>query len=256
MQSIEIAQMTWKDKFDIFCVKGERLIVKNKKKRIIGLIILVLIILTAGIFIFGHNHINSQKNEKKSLETKSDINKNTKKEKVETIKEDEEQQEESKEEELAENKKTTKTVEQNKSSQKTTTGNSNNNSNSNSNKNYSAPANTQNNNNNNNQQQEVKQEAPKPVVDNRTAWEKLGISEYDYYHTEMYGARVDLYNTDISFCNSEARRILNSYEDVANTRSYSGTGKYTYSYIGCSVDVTFYDGRTVGYNEAKRILGF
>ena len=60
--------MTWKDKFAIFCVKGERLIVKNKKKRIIGLIILVLIILTAGIFILGHNHINSQKNEKKSLE--------------------------------------------------------------------------------------------------------------------------------------------------------------------------------------------
>ena len=245
MQSIKIAQMTWKDKFAIFCVKGERLIVKNKKKRIIGLIILVLIILTAGIFIFGHNHINSQKNEKKSLETKSDINTNTKKEKIETIKEEEEQQEESKENEL----------EDNKSSQKTTTSNSNNNSNSNSNKNYSAPTNTQNN-NNNNQQQEVKQEAPKPVVDNRTAWEKLGISEYDYYHTEMYGARVDLYNTDISFCNSEARRILNSYEDVANTRSYSGTGKYTYSYIGCSVDVTFYDGRTVGYNEAKRILGF
>ena len=75
MQSIKIAQMTWKDKFAIFCVKGERLIVKNKKKRIIGLIILVLIILTAGIFILGHNHINSQKNEKKSLETKSDINK-------------------------------------------------------------------------------------------------------------------------------------------------------------------------------------
>ena len=96
----------------------------------------------------------------------------------------------------------------------------------------------------------------KPIVDNRTAWEKLGISEYDYYHTEMYGTRADLYNTDISFCNSEAKRILNSYEDVANTRSYSGTGKYTYSYIGCSVDVTFYDGRTVGYNEAKRILGF
>ena len=64
--------MTWKDKFAIFCVKGERLIVKNKKKRIIGLIILVLIILTAGIFIFGHNRINSQKNEKKSLETKSE----------------------------------------------------------------------------------------------------------------------------------------------------------------------------------------
>lgn len=254
MQSIKIAQMTWKDKFAIFCVKGERLIVKNKKKRIIGLIILVLIILTAGIFIFGHNHINSQKSEKKSLETKSDINTNAKKEKVETIKEEKEQQEESKEDELEENEKTNKTVEENKSSQKTTTNNSNNNSNSN--KNYSAPANTQNNNNNNNQQQEVKQEAPKSVVDNRTAWEKLGISEYDYYHTEMYGARVDLYNTDISFCNSEARKILNSYEDVANTRSYSGTGKYTYSYIGCSVDVTFYDGRTVGYNEAKRILGF
>lgn len=244
--------MTWKDKFAIFCVKGERLIVKNKKKRIIGLIILVLIILTAGIFIFGHNHINSQKSEKKSLETKSDINTNAKKEKVETIKEEKEQQEESKEDELEENEKTNKTVEENKSSQKTTTNNSNNNSNSN--KNYSAPANTQN--NNNNQQREVKQEAPKSVVDNRTAWEKLGISEYDYYHTEMYGARVDLYNTDISFCNSEARKILNSYEDVANTRSYSGTGKYTYSYIGCSVDVTFYDGRTVGYNEAKRILGF
>ncbi len=252
MQSIKIAQMTWKDKFAIFCVKGERLIVKNKKKRIIGLIILVLIILTAGIFIFGHNHINSQKSEKKSLETKSDINTNAKKEKVETIKEEKEQQEESKEDELEENEKTNKTVEENKSSQKTTTNNSNNNSNSN--KNYSAPANTQN--NNNNQQREVKQEAPKSVVDNRTAWEKLGISEYDYYHTEMYGARVDLYNTDISFCNSEARKILNSYEDVANTRSYSGTGKYTYSYIGCSVDVTFYDGRTVGYNEAKRILGF
>ena len=143
-------------------------------------------------------------------------------------------------------------VEENKSNQKTTTSHSNNNSNSN--KTSSAPTNTQN--NNSNQQQEVKQEAPKPAVDNRTAWEKLGISEYDYYHTEMYGARVDLYNTDISFCNSEARRILNSYEDVANTRSYSGTGKYTYSYIGCSVDVVFYDGRTVGYNEAKRILGF
>ena len=113
--------MTWKDKFAIFCVKGERLIVKNKKKRIIGLIILVLIILTACIFIFGHNHINSQKNEKKSLETKSDINKNTKKEKVETIKEEEEQQEEIKEEELEENKKRNKTVEENKSSQKTTT---------------------------------------------------------------------------------------------------------------------------------------
>ena len=84
--------MTWKDKFAIFCVKGERLIVKNKKKRIIGLIILVLIILTAGIFIFGHNHINRKKKKKKSLEAKSDINTNTKKEKVETIEEQEQRE--------------------------------------------------------------------------------------------------------------------------------------------------------------------
>ena len=97
--------------------------------------------------------------------------------------------------------------------------------------------------------------SPEPPRE-QTAWEKLGISEYAYYHTEMYGARIDLYGTDISFCNSEAKRILNSYDDVSNTRSYSCTGKYTYTYIGCSVDVTFYDGRVVGYNEAKRILGF
>ena len=146
--------------------------------------------------------------------------------------------------------------------------NSNEANNNNNQNNSSKTTNTHNNNSTNtssppvNNNQPVQNNTPqppaeqKPIVDNRTAWEKLGISEYDYYHTEMYGARVDLYNTDISFCNSEAKRILNSYEDVANTRSYSGTGKYTYSYIGCSVDVTFYDGRTVGYNEAKRLLGF
>ena len=146
--------------------------------------------------------------------------------------------------------------------------NSNEANNNNNQNNSSKTTNTHNNNSTNtssppvNNNQPVQNNTPqppaeqKPIVDNRTAWEKLGISEYDYYHTEMYGTRADLYNTDISFCNSEAKRILNSYEDVANTRSYSGTGKYTYSYIGCSVDVTFYDGRTVGYNEAKRILGF
>ncbi len=253
MQSIKIAQMTWKDKFAIFFVKGERLIVKNKKKRIIGLIILVLIILTAGIFIFGHNHINSQKNEKKSLETKSDINTNTKKEKVETIKEEKEQQEGSKEDELEENKKTTKTVEENKSSQKTTTSNSNNNSNSNSNKNYSAPSNTQ---NNNNQQQEVKQEAPKPVVDNRTAWEKLGISEYDYYNTPSDNEGELAFKGSTGLCQNEINRLVNTYYDsgIDGGNYYTVNGKYTHSYLGCGIKM-YMNGKAYTYSQIKS-MGF
>ena len=221
---------------------------KNKKKKILFLIILILFILTACILIFNIKSTNTHKKEKTLLELESNT---IKKEKSNSEKE------EVKADSMDTNISDLEIDKQDNNSNK-----ANNNQN-----NSSKTTNTHNNSTNTssppvNNNQPVQNNTPqppaeqKPIVDNRTAWEKLGISEYDYYHTEMYGARVDLYNTDISFCNSEAKRILNSYEDVANTRSYSGTGKYTYSYIGCSVDVTFYDGRTVGYNEAKRILGF
>ena len=229
---------------------------KNKKRKIIFLIILILVILTACILSFNKNNVNGHKSEKTLLESKSNTIKKDKLNKV-----DEEDKQEVKEEnyEDDENKLTENENISSKNVHSNTTNNkSQNNTSNNHNSNNSSNIVTNNNQptQNNNNTPPAAPVEQQPAVDNRTAWEKLGISEYDYYHTEMYGARVDLYNTDISFCNSEARRILNSYEDVANTRSYSGTGKYTYSYIGCSVDVTFYDGRTVGYNEAKRILGF
>lgn len=224
------------------------------KRKIIIFIILVSILCISCFIYF--NCKDKSANENKIVETDKKMNDKHEKEPSKEVDNENLEENESLDDELSSETKSINNSSTNHESKTTTSSNSTTNKNvkaNDNNKNYSSPTNTQ---NNNNQQQEVKQETPKPVVDNRTAWEKLGISEYEYYHTEMYGSRVDLYNTDISFCNSEAKRILNSYEDVANTRSYSGTGKYTYSYIGCSVDVTFYDGRTVGYNEAKKILGF
>ena len=71
------------------------------------------------------------------------------------------------------------------------------------------------------------------ITSNQTEWEKLGISEYEYYNTPMNIGDEVAFKADISTCESEINRLINTYyrSGLSGGNSYTINGKYTYSYI-------------------------
>ncbi len=80
---------------------------------------------------------------------------------------------------------------------------------------------------------EVKEE--KAIVVNKTPWESLGISEYDYYHKPVYSwMRVDY---PVSSCGSVTNcesQCMNGAEELSYTENVSCIQIYSYSgsYLG------------------------
>jgi len=77
------------------------------------------------------------------------------------------------------------------------------------------------------------------ITSNQTEWEKLGISEYEYYNTPMNIGDEVAFKADISTCESEINRLINTYyrSGLSGGNSYTVNGKYTHSYIGCGINI-------------------
>lgn len=71
----------------------------------------------------------------------------------------------------------------------------------------------------------------------QTEWERLGISEYDYYNTPAHNEGELAFKGDISLCTNEKNRLTNLYYDkgIDGGREYTINGEYTHSYLGCGL---------------------
>ena len=81
-----------------------------------------------------------------------------------------------------------------------------------------------------------------------TEWEKLGISEYEYYNAKLFEWEEVAYK-DINQCISEASRINTTYGFVTNYGTVSG--KYVNT-VGCWVIVNV-NGKEYYLNEFKNL---
>lgn len=95
-------------------------------------------------------------------------------------------------------------------------------------------------------------QTPPQISIPQTEWEKLGISEYDYYHTPMNNGEEVAFESDTSVCTAEINRLVNTYfkEGLSGGNSYTVNGKYTYSYIGCGINI-FINGVSYKYSQVK-----
>lgn len=89
-----------------------------------------------------------------------------------------------------------------------------------------------------------------------TEWEKLGISEYDYYNTPSDNEGELAFKGDTSLCQNEINRLINQYYDsgIDGGNYYTINGKYTHSYLGCGIKI-YINGNTYTYNQIKS-MGF
>lgn len=90
----------------------------------------------------------------------------------------------------------------------------------------------------------------------KTAWEILGISEYDYYNTPNDNEGELAFIGDTSLCKNEINRLVNTYYDdgIDGGNYFTINGKYTYSYLGCGINM-FINGKSYTYNQIKS-MGF
>lgn len=123
--------------------------------------------------------------------------------------------------------------------------------------------NSTNNNTNNNQNNSTTQQnnnsktsdspaSPAQPEKELTEWEKIGISEYDYYNTPNDNEGELAIKEDISLCKNELNRLLSAYYDDGfdGGNTFTINGKYTHSYLGCGINV-YINGKTYTYNQIK-----
>lgn len=83
-----------------------------------------------------------------------------------------------------------------------------------------------------------------------TEWEKLGISEYDYYNTPSENEGELAFKGNGNLCQNEINRLINLYYDkgIDGGRHYTINGKYTHSYLGCGIYIKM-NGKEYKYSE-------
>ena len=123
----------------------------------------------------------------------------------------------------------------------------NNNSNNESNNSQTNSSSNQNNSNN------YIPPTPEPVKE-LTEWEKLGISEYDYYNTPSDNEGELAFKGSTSLCQNEINRLVNTYYDsgIDGGNYYTVNGKYTHSYLGCGIKM-YMNGNSYTYSQIKSI---
>lgn len=84
----------------------------------------------------------------------------------------------------------------------------------------------------------------------QTEWERLGISEYDYYNTPAHNEGEIAFYGDISLCIGEKNRLTDLYYDkgINGGREYTVNGEYTHSYLGCGLYIIM-NGKSYKYSE-------
>lgn len=212
---------------------------KLKSRKMITILI-TIIILAIGIVSYV---ILNQDNKKESLSNLSDkeITKikieNKEKEKVEDLKVEEKEDESATEEKKTEVSNTSKEKEKKETTSQSTTNTNDNNSRvsqeQTTNTNQSVKSETNSNNNNTQQTNVIQNTTPEPVHE-QTEWEKLGISEYDYYNSPMWSwARVDYKVSEYGSYESAHQSCINAgldkQEKDENLISFSCTQINSYS---------------------------
>lgn len=213
---------------------------KLKSRKMITILI-TIIILVIGIVSYV---ILSQDNKKESLSNLSDKKsikvKIEEKEKVEDLKVEEKEDESATEENKTEVSNTSKDKEKKETTSQSTTNTNDNNSRvsqeQTTNTNQSVKSENNNNDNNTTQQTNVIQNTTPEPVHEQTEWEKLGISEYDYYNSPMWNwARVDYKVSDYGSyeiahqkCTDAGWKLKDEDENLLSfactpINSYSGT---------------------------------
>lgn len=87
-----------------------------------------------------------------------------------------------------------------------------------------------------------------PPVPVQTEWEKLGISEYDYYNSPGENEGEIAFSDAVSVCDGVGANISDKYGLV----THSGDVKsYSENYIGCWITIHLADGSWMFYNEFK-----
>lgn len=211
---------------------------KLKSRKMITILI-TIIILVIGIVSYV---ILSQDNKKESLSNLSDKKsikvKIEEKEKVEDLKVEEKEDESATEENKTEVSNTSKEKEKKETTSQSTTNTNDNNSRvsqeQTTNTNQSVKSETYSNDNNTQQQTNVIQNTTPEPVHEQTEWEKLGISEYDYYNSPMWSwARVDYKVSDYGSYESAHQNCINAgldkQETDENLISFSCTQINSYS---------------------------
>jgi len=208
---------------------------KSRKMRTILITILILVI---GIVSYV---ILSQDNKKESLSNLSDKKsikvKIEEKEKVDDLKVEEKEDESATEENKSEVSNISKEKEKKETTSQSTTNTNDNNSRVSqeqaTNTNQSVKSETNSNNNTTQQTNVIQNTTPEPVHE-QTEWEKLGISEYDYYNSPMWNwARVDYKVSDYGSYELAHQNCinagLNKQETDENLISFSCTQINSYS---------------------------
>lgn len=208
------------------------------KSRKMRTILITIIILVIGIVSYV---ILSQDNKKESLSNLSDKKsikvKIEEKEKVEDLKVEEKEDESATEEKKTEVSNTSKEKEKKETTSQSTTNTNDNNSRvsqeQTTNTNQSVKSETNSNNNNTQQTNVIQNTTPEPVHE-QTEWEKLGISEYDYYNSPMWSwARVDYKVSEYGSYESAHQNCikagLDKQEKDENLISFSCTQINSYS---------------------------
>ena len=81
-----------------------------------------------------------------------------------------------------------------------------------------------------------------------TEWEKLGISEYEYYHSPAPNEGEIAFYSSESVCANEANSIVTKYKVVTN---YGDVKSYSENYLGCWIVVKLPNGSWMFYKEFK-----
>lgn len=94
------------------------------------------------------------------------------------------------------------------------------------------------------------------IVVESTEWDKLGISEYDYYNMPNDNEGEMVFKGDTSLCQKEINRLVNKYYDLGidGGNYYTVNGKYTHSYLGCGIKM-YMNGNAYTYSQIRN-MGF
>lgn len=214
-----------------------------------SMILLIVFIFVFYIFLCKNSESNSIDNEVKTTEKikkeitkkEDDYNESTKDDEV-SIKDDDTNN-------YSNNVSTSKSSKNNMESNHTSNSDViNNNSNKESNSNLT-PESSNNNQTNN-------EPVPVEPVRELTEWEKLGISEYDYYNTPSENEGELAFKGSTGLCQNEINRLVNQYYDsgIDGGNYYTVNGKYTHAYLGCGIKM-YMNGNTYTYSQIKS-MGF
>lgn len=212
-----------------------------KKRKIIFIIILIVgVLIFTSIFYFNSKSKTLESTSKKTLEKKA-INKS--KNKSSENKNTTKNQTTENKEKSSEKQESSKKDSTNKNFSKKNNSNSSNQSNNNTSQSSNNNSSTQSQNQTTSQQVQTS-----PKV--QTEWERLGISEYDYYNTPSHNEGELAFKGAISQCTNEKNRLINLYYDkgIDGGREYTINGEYTHSYLGCGLNIIM-NGRSYKYSE-------